>query len=317
MTAENVLIVGAGGYLGAHLSLSLTEQGYDVTALCFHQIDKKTEWHNKIHRVIYGDVKSEETVNRINKFDYDYVVYLVSLDHFASEGAVGHVNNTNVLPLWKFANVLQNKVKKFIYFSTQQVYGNQQAKDENVILTPSNTYGLTHQLCEDIINLFDRKSDTGFINVRLSNGYGEPVFSNNNCWWLVVNDLCKSAFEQNCIRLQSDGSPQRDFIHVNDIARAIDTILKKQHTDNTYNLASGITYTIGELACTVKEVYQQLYGKDLPILVPEGKELQITTPEKQSINIQRLKGLGFKPKTDLKAGITHIFKYLEQSGSPV
>ena len=64
---------------------------------------------------------------------------------------------------------------------------------------PLNIYGLTHFLSEDICSYYNVNTETKCINVRLSNSYGSPVFNENSCWWLVVNDLCKSAFLKNKI----------------------------------------------------------------------------------------------------------------------
>ena len=68
-------------------------------------------------------------------------------------------------------------------------------------INPINAYGLTHLLSENICNYYNAKRETDCINVRLSNSYGSPVFNENMCWWLVVNDLCKSAFLKNKIDL--------------------------------------------------------------------------------------------------------------------
>ena len=88
-----------------------------------------------------------------------------------------------------------------------------------------NIYGLTHFLSEDICSYYNVNTETDCINVRLSNSYGSPVFMENNCWWLVINDLCKTAFSKDEIKLLSDGSPQRDFIQSSDICRAIEILI--------------------------------------------------------------------------------------------
>ena len=55
----------------------------------------------------------------------------------------------------------------------------------------------SHLLSENICNYYNDKTETDCINVRLSNSYGSPIFKENNCWWLVINDLCKTAIEKN------------------------------------------------------------------------------------------------------------------------
>lgn len=313
MNGKHILVIGAGGYLGAHIALFMAQQGARVTALCHSRREENPKWDSAMYRILYGDITQPDTIGRILQQEYDYAIYLVSLNHSDSEGEIGQVCQTNILPLWNLANQLKDRIGKFIYFSTQQVYGKTDfvVTDEDTLAAPVNNYGLTHLLCENITTFFNRKSSAQFINVRLSNGYGEPVFKSNNCWWLVVNDLCKTAFEEQAIRLQSDGSPLRDFIHVSDICRAIGIILQKSQNGNTYNISSGLTYTIGEIAMIVQKIFKQRYNREIPILLPEGKTLQTNTTHRWQINNQRLQMLGFVPQVDIEAGILSIFKYME------
>lgn len=315
MEGKNILIIGAGGYLGANIALAMAQQGALVTALCHTRRNDNPGWAGAMFRIIYGDITRSETIDEIARYDYDYVIYLVSLNHFESEGEIGDVCETNILPLWNLANRLKDRVKKFIYFSTQQVYGRIEpgiVVDECVIPAPVNNYGLTHLLCENITDSFNRKSsDTRYINVRLSNGYGAPVFKNNNCWWLVVNDLCRTAFDEQVIRLQSDGSPLRDFIHVSDICRAVGLILEKDESGNIFNISSGITYTIGEIALMVQAVYKQLYNRDIPVSLPEGKVLQTSSSSRYTVCNDRLRSLDFFPQMNMETGICDLFRYLE------
>ena len=100
----------------------------------------------------------------------------------------------------------------------------------------------------------NNKTNVKCINVRLSSGYGSPVFYGNNCWWLVINDLCKTAFTKNIIKLLSDGSPQRDFIHISDIALTVKKLLlAKKEMPRVMNLCSGKTISMLEIAKIVQK----------------------------------------------------------------
>ena len=142
-------------------------------------------------------------------------------------------------------------------------------------------------------------------------------FKENNCWWLVINDLCKTAIEKNEIRLQSDGSPQRDFIHGDDVAVAIEVLIKskKNNGNNIFHFASGETLTILELAYKVKTVFAQLYKKDIKIIFPDNTVLEspfvFQNEQKYCIDITKIRQLGFEPKISINEGISELFKYLE------
>ena len=57
-------------------------------------------------------------------------------------------------------------------------------------------------MTENIVNYFNLKSQISCINLRLSNSYGEPYSENNDCWNLVVNNLCFNAFKYGKIEIE-------------------------------------------------------------------------------------------------------------------
>jgi UDP-glucose 4-epimerase len=221
------------------------------------------------------------------------------------------------MPIWNLLDKLtKNGLKKFIYLSTIHVYGDLPNKiiTEDHDPIPLNAYGLTHLLSENICDYYNQKTETKCINVRLSNSYGSPVFSENNCWWLVINDLCKTAFSKNEIKLLSDGSPQRDFIHSSDICRAIEILIeaKDNFNQNIFHLASGETLTILELAHAVREVFKNRYQKQINICLPNNSTpVEPNIENRFSIDISRMNKLGFQPKIALKDGINELFDFLE------
>ena len=226
------------------------------------------------------------------------------------------------MPIWNLLDKFtQNGLDRFIYFSTIHVYGKLPKKmvTEDQPTSPLNAYGLTHLLSENICNYYNKITDTKCINIRLSNSYGSPIFKENNCWWLVINDLCKTAIENNEIKLKSDGSSQRDFIHGDDVARAIEVLLNTDISNtpnNTYHISSGDTLTIWEIANTVKKVYQDRFKSSIQILLPENttplKPNKFSQIENYTISNTNIKSLGFVPINDLKTGINEIFDYLQK-----
>lgn len=318
---KKILITGATGYLGAKLSKYLAENDYSITALIRTDISSNCEWKKIMKEVIVGDIRDENVISSLAKRSFDVVIHLVSLDHHKSEDNPNYVSSINVLPTWNLLNSLtKTGLDKFIYFSTLQVLGKIPVTEinETFIPNPLNNYGLTHLLSEQIVNYFHNKTEINCINIRLTNGYGSPVFKENNCWWLVINDLCKSAYNQQKIKLLSDGSPQRDFIYISDICRAIDKLIKKNDgnfDENLFHIASGETLTILELAHIVKTVFVERYQKEIDICFPDNSVSKtpnrFNNVEKFFIDTTKLKNLGYEPKTDLKTGINKIFNYLE------
>lgn len=314
-----IVVTGGNGYIGARLCQYLANKGEQVIPLCFSSVPENEEWKNMMFGILQGDIRQEETIFKIAALKPDVIIHLVSLDHNASEREPGLVNQVNVLPTWRLLDsCTKNGLKKFIYFSTIQVYGKlpNAIIDENYPVNTVNTYGLTHLLSEQICDHYNRKTETNVISVRLSNSYGDPIFHENNCWWLAINDLCKNAFINKEIRLLSDGTPQRDFIHGNDVCKAIYCLINSDEKliDNTYHICSGETVTIMEIAKIIKKEFQLRYNQSLPIVTPEGiiKEKKINfSSEKYTIDNNKLQTLGYFPDYPLSQGVNELFSYLE------
>ena len=317
---KKVLITGACGYLGARLSKHLAENGHRVTAFDCYDPSEYTHWSSLMEEVVIGDIRDEATISNLAGKQFDVVIHLVSLDHHKSEESPGLVSSINVLPTWNLLDKLtKNGLEKFIYFSTIHVYGRIPSKviTEKQLPAPGNAYGLTHLLSENICNYYQAKTDTCCINVRLSNSYGSPLFQENNCWWLVINDLCKTAFEENKIKLLSDGSPQRDFIHGSDVCRAVEVLMARQKDsilDNIFHIASGKTLTILELAHEVKKVFTERFHKEIEIILPDNTVSddpdKFRDADKYTIDNAKLTILGFQPETSLYEGFRELFGFL-------
>ena len=321
---KKILIIGANGYIGARLSLLLSENNHIVTAHCFPNIPTNERWTNAMDKIVVGDLRDKAFIESLTNENYDIVIHLVSLDHNQSNSTPDFVASINVLPTWNLLNAFSKKgtLGKFIYFSTFQVYGEVPLGEltEEFSPLPQNIYGLTHLLSENICNYYNLTTNINCINVRLSNSYGSPVLKENNCWGLVINDLCKKAVEEKKIILLSDGSPQRDFIHSSDVYWAIEILInnhKKNIENNTYHVSSGNTFSILELAHVVKEVYQEFFGKDIKVIlhdnsISENPNKYIET-ERYIVDNSKIESLGYRSKTNLKDGISEIFNYLNNN----
>ncbi|QLC67480.1 NAD(P)-dependent oxidoreductase [Flavobacterium sp. LPB0248] len=313
MVGKKVLVTGGSGYIGARLCLHLASEGYLVTALCHSKLPQDENWISKMEHVLIGDIRDEVFLQDLAQNNFDIVIHLVSLDHKQSNGIPSFVGSVNIIPVWSMLDIFsKHGLKKFIYFSTAQVYGSllDEIVREDYRLVTQNAYGLTHHIGEVICEYYNRSSTVDCRIIRLSNSYGAPVFSENNCWWLVVNDLCSMAFAKKEIVLQSDGTQLRDFIHGWDVCNGVQAVIETTMPYVTYNLNSGATFSIMELAKKIKSVYADRYGIELTISAAERKNTDMTV--KYVLDNSQILGIGFRPKWSLEDGINELFDYLEQ-----
>lgn len=315
-TKEHILITGGNGYIGARLCLYLANAGYAVTPICYPAAPADAVWCAKMERVVVGDVRDEQFLRELaQEGGFDTVVHLVSLDHRQSAGDPALVAGVNITPTWSLLDIFSKAgLKKFIYFSTVQVYGALTPEKITEQHPPQtrNAYALTHWIGEQICDHYNRTGSTQCRVVRLSNSYGAPIFMENNCWWLVVNDLCRMAFHEHRIVLQSDGTPQRDFIHGWDVCRAVERIIATDAPHTLYHISSGTTLTIMEIAQVVQQVYAERYSRDIRIESVSLTGGGAAVPDRYTIDDSLLRSIGYAPEWDLRRGIEDLFDYLEQ-----
>jgi UDP-glucose 4-epimerase len=312
-----ICIVGASGYIGSYLSRYFDQLNYEVLQVVRNHYKDNAELVFGNSKILFGDITSKNFVDELLEEEFDFLVYCVSMNHFRSQENLAKSIEVNVEPFSYLTEKLSVKsnFKRIIYFSTMQVYGQIPPGaliTESLTTRPANIYGLTHLICEDIINYYKRNNSLSGASIRLSNGYGFPELSTVDCWWLVVNDLCQQVVKTSKIILKSDGSPQRDFIHLSDIAKAVELILNSQDAmESVYNVASSDTFTMLELARMVSIIASNV-GIENSIELPVGADINqdFQSLNKFKIGIDNLTLMGFSSTVSLEDGIRDIITRL-------
>jgi GDP-L-fucose synthase len=107
------------------------------------------------------------------------------------------------------------------------------------------------------------------------------------------------------VTLWGTGTPRREFLHVDDLARALLLMLKEYSSDQIVNVGSGQDVSISELAELVRDAVGYSGNIDYDTSKPDG------TPKKQT-DIKRISALGWAPRIELKSGIQQLYHwYLE------
>lgn len=307
---KKLCILGASGYIGSKISENL--DGKFKIINCSRKKVNKTK--NNIN--VRGDIKSLSVIKKIENFDPEYLICSATLNHIDAEKNLISTLKNNNTALIKLILKLKN-LKKIIYFSSFQVYGNYLKHDfisEKTNKDPKNNYGLSHSINEDLLLYLGKKKNIAIDIIRLTNAYGYPSNKKANCWWLVANDLCKKYIETNKIVINSDGTAFRNFIHIDDVSNFIKILLKKKSEEfNLYNLSSNETVSIIELA---KLIYQNVDNKP-KIYVNKNTEIDISKINLKKTNLKisnkKIRKINFIPKINLKNGIKNLLNQLKKN----
>jgi UDP-glucose 4-epimerase len=225
-----ILVTGGTGYIGTYLTKFLAETDHECI------ITSRTPANCEVPYLVRKlELLETETIFGISR-GVDAVVHLANYDEVLvksnpKEALLANAYATREL----FLDAVRNGVSKFIYFSTFHVYGKSSGEiDENTRTEPISDYGLTHLFAEMYLKELSLKSQIETSILRLSNGIGAPP--GDSTGYLIFNEGCKSAFENQKIVLQSSGLQKRDFVAIKDICKAVRLLLDKNESNSLFNV---------------------------------------------------------------------------------
>lgn len=300
-----VLVTGGAGYIGAHVSELLQENGYSVRIFddFSNGLDKRVK---EFEDIFNGDITDREAV--LNSMEgMDAVI------HLAAKKAVGesvsnplkyYTNNVggtmNVL-----AAMSLKKVNKLVFSSSAAVYSpsEKDAIEESDPTDPLSPYGATKLLSEQLISKVGQAEGFSTISLRYFNVVGSKKveFGDNSRDNLVPKVFAafkegKSPEIYGADYPTKDGTCIRDYIHVQDLAEAHLVALKQldNKVDGVYNVGSGTGYS-------VKEIFDQLEESMAVKLNPVTSARRPGDSPKLIASIKKIeKDLGWRPKATLK-----------------
>ena len=116
----------------------------------------------------------------------------------------------------------------------------------------------------------------------------------------------KEKSEHWVVKLWGDGSPKREFLHVDDLAEALYIIMERSDDGEIINVGTGEDITIKELSEMIVEVtgYENEYEWDTT--KPNGTLRKV-------LNVDKVKSLGWEPKIELKEGLESTYEWYKES----
>ena len=290
MKNKNVLVTGGNGMIGQ----ALVELLYDTTPDNIMVAD--------LPNVDLRDRKDCKAVCE----DQDVVFHLAGIK--GSPQRCMEAPATFSVPMIQFnANMVEAAynadVDWFLYTSSVGVYHPAEVFVENDVWKtfPSENdwyAGWAKRVGELNVQAYMKEYDWNKCSiVRPANVYGPN--DNFGQYSMVIPSLIKKAHENEVLEVWGDGSPVRDFVYSEDVARAMKFVVENKITEPV-NIGSGTGTTIKEIA----DIIANYFGKEI--------KWDITKPMgdmKRIMSTDRLESYGFKLKYDLKEGIEKTIEW--------
>ena len=304
-----ILITGASGMVGKHLVDMCLEKGYFVkgTDIRYDERYSEEKYWGENFDFQHGNLNNyQRCLELVDDVD---VVFQVAGVKGSPKRAAEQPNDYFTPMLQMNTNMAEaariGAVEWYVYTSTIGVYQPAKVfKEDDVWKTfPSENdkyAGWVKRLGELQLDCFE--THYGLKNysiVRPANIYGE--YDNFGEESTVIASLVKKGCNDKLLSVWGDGTPIRDFIHAEDVARGILMSYENKITE-PINLGSGDGVRIKDIASIVATHY----GKEI--------EYDVTKPNgdnKRLMDMTRANSYGFYPQVDLETGIKRVIKYYE------
>ena len=259
-----VYVTGCLGFIGSYVTRKCLEKGWmvrGVDKITYAASEGLLEEFNSHPNFVFekADIKDITFL-----YDCDYVINtaaeshvgnsIVNSDEFINSNIVG-VKNLLDLIRHKPANC--NKRPILFHFSTDEVYGDIDAGAhiESDILKPSNPYSAAKAAADMLVLAWARTYGIEYILLRPTNNYGIGQYPEK-----LIPLATKNLLRGKKIRLHNNGTPVRNWLHADDTAEAVITIIKSNKVNEIYNVAGGFEQTNLE---TVKKIIKNYYNKEV------------------------------------------------------
>ena len=310
---KKIVITGGCGFIGSHITEYFFKKYKNSKIIVLDKITYAASLKNLINirkekrvKIYKDDILNFKRLKKIIS-NADLVI------HAAAES---HVDNsfqlnddfvmTNVLGTKNVMQVCkENKVKKILHISTDEIYGEifSGSFNENNRFNPSNPYSSSKAAAEMIVNGYIHSYKLPVIIVRANNIFGTRQHPEK-----LISGCCWSFIKNHKFTIHGKGHQKRTFLYVKDLCRALEILVRAGKLYNAYNIGSPFEYRNIDI---VKIIANQ-NNKDLKKNIKFVKDRPFND-FRYSINYNKIKKLGWKPIVKVEDKIEEINNWYKEN----
>ena len=295
------LVTGAAGFIGSNLVDYLLEQGHTVVSVDNESANnEKFHWthENGMALNVKGDITDYKFMKNVFT-NVDYVFHLAAESRLQSaiQNPIEAVNKNCVGTTVMLQCAREAGVKRFVYSSTSSGYGNNPYP--NVETQPDdclNPYSASKIAGEKFCKMYTDLYGLETVVLRYFNVFGQRSPARGQ-YAPVIGIFQRQRDAGEPLTIVGDGAQRRDFVHVEDVARAnylAATMPLKGHAGEVFNVGTGSAYSIQQIADSISD--NQVY------IDKRSGEMETTFADITKIGDV----LGWKPEIDVIDWIKNV-----------
>jgi UDP-glucose 4-epimerase len=304
-----VLVTGGAGFIGSHISRVLVEEGHDVTVL-----DNLSRGRRELvpenAAFVHGDLEDDEALDRALRgqdaviHTAGYLEVAVSVERPVDFAENNVVNSVRLLEAMRRAGV-----NTIVFSSSATVYGVPESlplREDAPLGMQANPYGATKVAVETFLGVYHRLYGFDCAVMRYFNPYGPNELCDPETH--AVPNVVRAALERRPVPLYWQGRQVRDYIYVEDLARAHVAPLNV-HGYEVYNVGS----ETGTKVIDLIEAVSRIVGYEIAIedLGERPGDVEALYASSEKLRTQ----LGWRPQVDLEEGLRRtVAHYRERLG---
>jgi UDP-glucose 4-epimerase len=321
MNLDSILITGGCGFIGTSLIYNLlqanpgasirvldnfvTGSSDDLAGIASYTKSYPSDCQDKQGLVLVeDDIRDPKTAMQCAK-GVDCIV------HLAANTGVGpsvenprldmECNVTGTLNMLEAARL--NGIKKFIFASSGAPAGEVEPPiHEELPPHPVSPYGASKLAGEGYCSAYFRTFGIDTVCLRFGNVYGPRSKKKSS----VVAKFIRQALNGETCEIYGDGTQTRDFIYIDDLVRAMVLSMEKDVGGETFQIATGLERTVGEVA---ELIAQALAARGVKMVIEHGQPRLGDVQRNYADTSKAQRILGWRVQTELETGIEKTMEY--------
>lgn len=307
----NILVTGGCGFIGSHFINYMLAKYTDLRIInidCLNYCsNEKNVIPNDRYKLVRANITSKDFVSHILKeYSIDHIVHFAAQTHVDNsfdnslQYTIDNVFGTHTLLQ---ASKEYGKLKRFIHFSTDEVYGEVDSSHpgctEISLLNPTNPYAATKAAAEFIVRSYYHSFKLPVIITRCNNVYGPNQYPEK-----LIPKFIQLLRDNKKLTIHGDGKARRNFIWVDDVSSATEFILQKGQVNEIYNIGTKQEYSVMEIATIL---IGEMKNSNTVGDYIEHVEDRPFNDSRYSVDTQRLHNLGWEEKnTDFRKNVIDL-----------